>query len=183
MRKLPLTSRLGKSERDSSAEAWVAGNRPLARPCVARDPSDTGTRIFDEGGSSRVSYSPASCVDDVVSDGHNSQEIFAEDGPRVRLAGSDLIEGSRLIFEDRVVPAPREKRRIRSEQQPMGPRDFQRMPENLTHGEMPGLVTDPVIGAGRVQIDVRALVGQHQGLPKEARAEVRHDDLSLIHIS
>src|SRR5580704_13051193 len=180
MPKLPPTSPAEKPERDSSAAAWAAGNRPLARPCVAPDPSDTGTRIFAQGGTwrmlySQVPYSQASYIDDVASGRENSQEIFAENGPRVSFAGPDLIERPSLIFEDPVLPAAREKRRIRSEQEALVPRNFERMPENLAQREVPGLVAHPLVGAGRVQVDVGALVGQHQSFPKIARAEVRHD--------
>src|SRR6185503_11492036 len=113
MRRLPPTSPAGKLARDSSAAAGFAGNRPLTRPCVEPGPSDTGTRIFAEGEGCRTSY-----LNDVGSDPENSQEIFAEDGPRIRVAGPDLIERPGLILEDPVLPAAREKRRIRSEQQP-----------------------------------------------------------------
>src|SRR6185503_3326906 len=106
------------------------------RPCVAPDPSDAGTRIFAEDGMYRVPYSPASYLDYVGSDPENSQKIFAEYGSRVSLASPDLIKRLRLIFKDRLMPAPGEKRGIRAKQQPLRPGDFERVPENLAQGQV-----------------------------------------------
>src|ERR1051326_5058973 len=89
--KLPPTSPAGKPARDNSALAWFAGNRPLARPCVEPDPSDTGTRIFAESAEWRASWSRASYIDDVASGRENSQQIFTENGARIRLAGPNFI--------------------------------------------------------------------------------------------
>src|SRR5688500_625565 len=84
-------------------------------------------------------------------------------------------KGAYLRVVYRPVPPPREERRIGAEDDPLGAGDLERLHEDT--GERQAVVVrHPTVGARRVEVHVRAEVGDEQRLPKESCPEVRNDE-------
>src|SRR6266567_4455444 len=101
----------------------------------------------------------------------NSMKIVMEDEAGGGLVDTDLVQGLGLRLKDGSMPAAREERRIRSEEEAVGPYQVEGAAKDAAEVEV-GLIAHPVVGAGGVEVDVGAKIAEHEHLAEKACTEV-----------
>src|SRR3982751_3995038 len=84
-----------------------------------------------------------------------------------------LIHCGRLVVEDRLIPAAREKTGVSSEKQAINTGHIQSA--TVDRQQIEGLILHPVITAGSIQVDIGTQVSQHKHFTQESSSEVRND--------
>ena len=90
-------------------------------------------------------------------------------------AHANGVERGFLFLVDLAIPAAREERRVRAEDQTIGSDDVERGLEDLLERQS-RRVLDPRVRARRVEMHVGTAVREHQRFAQHAGAEVRNDD-------
>src|SRR4051812_22685645 len=117
-------------------------------------------------------------VSGATSRGKEAFEVPAQDQRPVFGADARAGHGTHLRFIDVLLPAAREERRVRAEEQARRSDDGHRAAEDRFERER-GVKARPAVGARRIEMDGLALIRRYQCFAEEAGAEVRDDHRHL----